>query len=185
MTEHVASVINRHVCNDEGMTPFEAIHGQRFRGKAAEFGEKVFYVVPKRLRATLDLRWRVGIFRGNSQTSNEAFIGAVNGDVVKSRSIVRVVKPSRWDKAAVLNVRGTPMNMRSQSSDDPARLEELPDPHANADSIAGEGDSADPVAIDKSDVPSLDKQIRITMSDIKKYGFTDGCPTCTGLKDNG
>lgn len=55
MVEHTASVSNRHVCNDDGLTPYEAIHGQRSRGKLAEFGEKVFYYVPKRLRSKLDL----------------------------------------------------------------------------------------------------------------------------------
>ena len=29
MVEHAASVYNRHLCNPDGMTPFEAIHGQR------------------------------------------------------------------------------------------------------------------------------------------------------------
>ena len=74
MTEHVASVMNRYACNPDGQTPYQSIHGQRFRGKLVEFGERVFYYVPKRLRAKLHLRWRVGTFIGNSQTTNEAFV---------------------------------------------------------------------------------------------------------------
>ena len=46
MTEHAASITNRYDCNDEGQTPFEAIHGQRFRGKLAEFGRRVFSMFP-------------------------------------------------------------------------------------------------------------------------------------------
>ena len=95
MTEHVASITNRYKCNDEGQTPFEAIHGQRFRGKLAEFGERVFYYVPLRMRAKLNLRWRVGTFVGNSQATDEVFIAISNGDVVRSRAIVRVVEQSR------------------------------------------------------------------------------------------
>ena len=40
IVDHAASVYNRHVCNDDGTTPYEALHGQRSRGKLAEFGEK-------------------------------------------------------------------------------------------------------------------------------------------------
>ena len=47
MVEHAASVYNRHVCNDEGTTPYEFIHGQRSRGKLCELCEQVFYYVPK------------------------------------------------------------------------------------------------------------------------------------------
>ena len=108
MTEHVASIMNRHLCNAEGQTPYEALHGQRFKGKGVEFGERVFYFVPKKLRSKLNLRWRVGTFLGNAQTTNEAFVGMANGDVVKSRSAVRVVEPSRWNQEAVLGVRGVP-----------------------------------------------------------------------------
>ena len=77
MTEHVASVMNRHVCNPEGETPYQAIHGQRFKGKLVEFGEKVFYYVPKKLRSKLNLRWRVGTFVGNAQSTNKAFVAIV------------------------------------------------------------------------------------------------------------
>ena len=37
--EHAACTYNRHVCNSDGVTPYEAIHGQRSRGQFIEFGE--------------------------------------------------------------------------------------------------------------------------------------------------
>ena len=79
MVEHSASVYNRHVCNEDGMTPYESIHGQRSKGKLCEFGEQVFYYVPKKLRAKLNLRFRLGTFLGNSQTSNEAYVATSAG----------------------------------------------------------------------------------------------------------
>ena len=57
LVEHVGSIHNRVACNRDGKTPFEAIHGQRWRGRMVEFGETIFYVVPKRPRAKLNLRW--------------------------------------------------------------------------------------------------------------------------------
>ena len=44
MVEHAASVLNRHLCNEDGETPYQATHGQRFKGRTAEFGEQVFYL---------------------------------------------------------------------------------------------------------------------------------------------
>ena len=37
LVEHAGSILNRHLCNDEGDTPYQAIHGQRFKGRTAEF----------------------------------------------------------------------------------------------------------------------------------------------------
>ena len=113
IVDHAASVYNRHVCNDDGTTPYEALHGQRSRGKLAEFGEKVFYYVPKRLRAKLDLRFRIGVCLGNSQNSNEAFIGIGNGNVIKSRSVVRVVASQRWSKEAISKIVSIPGRLTS------------------------------------------------------------------------
>ena len=114
--------------------PYQAIHGQRFKGKLMEFGKKVFYYVPKKLRSKLNLRWRVGTFVGNAQSTNEAFVAIANGDVIKTRSLVRVVLPSRWSKADVFNVRGVPHRLRvADSVQDDSFIEELVDPHANAD----------------------------------------------------
>ena len=68
IADHAVSMYNRHVCNDDGTTPYEATHGQRSRGKMTEFGERFVYDVPKRLRAKLDLRFRIGVFLGNHKT---------------------------------------------------------------------------------------------------------------------
>ena len=69
-----------------------------------EFGEHVFYFVPNKLRAKLNLRWRLGTFLGNAQATNECYVGAQNGDVVKTRSIVRVIEASRWSVDSVKTI---------------------------------------------------------------------------------
>lgn len=70
------SVYNRCVVNDDGSTPHEAMHGQRFKGKLAESAEHVFYVCPHTLRSNVDRRWGIGACLGNSQSSNEAFVAS-------------------------------------------------------------------------------------------------------------
>ena len=51
IVDSAASVYNRHVCNSDGVSLYQAIHGQRSTGKLCEFGEPMFYYVPKRLRS--------------------------------------------------------------------------------------------------------------------------------------
>ena len=115
MIEHVCSIHNRNVCNNDGRTPFETIHGQRWRGKMVEFGEQVFYYVPKRLRAKLNLRWRLGTFLGNAQSTNECYVAAANGDVIRTRAITRVVEASRWSATAIKDIKGIPNCFRPSS----------------------------------------------------------------------
>ena len=99
---------NRHVCNDDGSTPYEVINEQSSRGKLAEFGERVFYDVPNRLQAKLDLGFSIGVFIGNSQNSNEALIGIGNGNVIRSGSVVRVAASQRWSKDVIRKMIGIP-----------------------------------------------------------------------------
>ena len=82
MAEHPASLYNRYVTNEDGATPFEVLHGQRFRCNIAEFGEQCLYFVPKKLRAKLNLRFRMGTFLGDTQNSNEAFVANAMGEVI-------------------------------------------------------------------------------------------------------
>ena len=66
MVEHGAAVYNSHVCNDDGATPYESLHGQRSRGTLAECWQQVVDYVPERLRSKQNLRFRVGTFLENS-----------------------------------------------------------------------------------------------------------------------
>ena len=115
LLEHVSSIHNRVVCNEDGRTPFETIHGQRWRGKMVEFGEMVHYFVPKKLRAKMSLRWRFGTFVGNSQSTNEVYVAARNGEIIKTRSIVRTIEASRWSKESIYNIVGLPHNLRPKT----------------------------------------------------------------------
>ena len=47
-----------------------------------EFGERVYYFVPRKLRFKLDMRWKVGIMLGVASYSNEYFVGCPDGSVI-------------------------------------------------------------------------------------------------------
>ena len=57
-------------------------------------------------------------------------------------------------------------------------IEEQTSPHANADA-PGEGSIPEP-PVTEADVAKVD--LRITMSDLRQFGFTDNCPKCTDLE---
>ena len=171
LIEHVANVMNRYAVNEEGVTPYQAIHGKRSTLKVVEFAEQVLYHVPKRLRAKLTQRWRVGTYLGLAPSSNEHLISTRNGNVVKTRSVCRVVEQSRWSVNAVFGVLGTPSFMCPVGSEDidPA-VEELDAPHADLDAqerigLEGEGDIP-------SDARKNVVHGRITEKDLRRYGYS-------------
>ena len=112
------NMLNRYTINPAGISPYAAFLGKRAIERHAEFGEKVFWFVPKRIRSKLSMRWRLGTFVGVSNNSNEIFVADSNGDIVKTRSIARVVASSRWDAEAVLKVSGTPVKFFSATVDE-------------------------------------------------------------------
>ena len=77
-----------------------------------EFGEIVFFYTPKKGRAKLDRRWKLGVYLGHASNSNEVYIGIKNGNVVRARSTTRVVEESKWSKELVLGVRGVPSSLQ-------------------------------------------------------------------------
>lgn len=179
LVEHAATVLNRYRVNENGRTPYEEIHGQRSTQRVVEFGEQIFYSVPKSLRAKLSRRWRIGTYLGLVSASNEHFIGTSAGNVVKARSVCRVVEASRWSSAAVLKIKGTPSRLCPVGVEDISpHLEELERPAADADEQLRE-------QVDHESGPARQEKgldVRITDKDLRLYGYTDGCPKCEDLQ---
>ena len=94
------------------------MHGRKCNAKIVEFGGRCYYYVPKKLRAKLDKRWRLGVYLGTSADSNEHYLGAWNVDVIKSRSVVRVLEKSRWCVDHVQKLRGTPARRNPSGATD-------------------------------------------------------------------
>ena len=160
--------------------PTVALHLKPFAVKDGGAGwlnleNRFSILVPKRLKSKLNLRWRLGTFLGNSQTTNECFVAAVNGDVIKTRSMTRVVEGNRWSSDAILKIKGTPDLLRPQAgTESDAEIEELIDPHKNADEDM-EGDEQQSLA-------QKLRRIRMTANDFKLFGHSDGCKRCDEMK---
>ena len=131
----------------------------------------------------MNLRWRTGIFLGTAPSSNEAYIGIASGNVVKTRSICRVVQESRWVSNLVLGITGTPMkpNPISDGQQDAEWVEESAKPHEHVEldveMQAGRREDVQQ-AKEKANV-----RLKITKNDLDKYGFTPGCRKCKAIQD--
>ena len=51
--------------NPDGQTPYQSLHGKRAPDRLVEFGELVYYYVPKKLRFKLDVRSQLALENGN------------------------------------------------------------------------------------------------------------------------
>ena len=193
LVEHAADIMNKHAVNQSGFTPYEELHGKRARERRVEFGERIFYSLPKKGRGKLDPRWKLGVYLGHAECTNEVFMGINNGNVIKARSMVRVVEESRWKKEVIQRIQGTPADMKPVVDDHPTadEIEGAENPHEfNQEDI-----EPPPRPPDEPDEPGPDEQqddqdqgppwrrVRITQKDIKDGGgYTGGCPRCADLE---
>ena len=134
LVEHVASLINKFKAHEDGQTAYQAMHGRRASDKVVEFREQVLFSVPKKLRSKLCRRWRVGTYLGVANASNEHYVGLQNGNVLKARSVVRVIRASRWSADMVFKIQGTPSRLCPLGDEDVhPDIEELENPHLDRD----------------------------------------------------
>ena len=55
LIRHCAIILNRFSVNPDGRTPYQALHGKRASDRFVEFGERVYFYVPKKLNFKLDM----------------------------------------------------------------------------------------------------------------------------------
>ena len=192
LVEHTANVINRYAVTSDGCTPYQALHGKRSTLKVVEFAEQVFFYVPKKLRAKLSRRWQLGTYLGLTNSSNEHMIATRLGNVVKSRSVVRVVEASRWNVDAAFAVAGTPtiLNPLDPDADDAyVAVDESEQPHLELDADLRRHSEGEPIVAgpaDPSDQPHWNVGTfapgKIMARDLERYGYTDGCARCNDLQ---
>ena len=65
--------------------------GSASPSSSLNLGEKIFYYLPKRVRAKLDNRYHLGIYLGQVSSSNELYVVTANGGVIKTRTAARFV----------------------------------------------------------------------------------------------
>ena len=172
LVEHTSWVLNKFHLDSHGRTAYGRLHGREGHERICEFGERIMWFVPKKLRAKMDQRWRYGIFLGRSLSSDQNYIGLSSGEVVCARAIVRVVPEMRWSHEAISKISATPLTFKAGSMD---KIEESTDPHAHPE----------PEPVDENqDVGRQSRRLKLFDADVKKYGMTDSCQRCDYLRQN-
>ena len=77
--EHAAFVLNKYMLGRDGRTAVGRLHGKETRDHICEFGEKIMWFVPARLRGKLGKKWRYGVFLGRSMSSDQNYVGIAGG----------------------------------------------------------------------------------------------------------
>ena len=165
--EHTAFVLNKYALGSDGKTPYGRLHGREGRERMCEFGERIQWYVPKKMRSKLDQRWRYGIFLGRSMSSDQNFIGLANGDVVCARAIVRLVPSVRWDMSRIAAITVSPFEFKSKNQD---LIETDAEPHTHPEPKPSELDD------------KISRRLKIFDADLKTFGYTEGCARCDLVK---
>ena len=138
------------------------IHGKKTLERIVEFGEKILWYCPTKRRATLEPRWRYGVFLGLSWNTDANFLGLMDGTVVRARAMVRVIPSQRWDVERLRRVTGTPMSLNTAIFDS---VEDATDPHRGP--AGHRQDDAD-----REDLDVLSRCAPILLRDLRTHGVS-------------
>lgn len=170
LVEHTAWVLNKFHLDGDGRTAYGRLHGREGHERVCEFGERIMWFVPKKMRAKMDQRWRYGIFLGRSLSSDQNYVGLSSGDVICARAIVRVVPEMRWSHEAISKISTTPITFRAGALD---KIEESAEPHAHLEP-----------SDDVTDATRQIRRLKLFDADVKKFGMTESCQRCEFLRQN-
>ena len=118
LIEHSATTLNKYAVHGDGATlstAYEQLHGKKASEKLAEFGERVLFWIPKKRRAKLDLPWSSGMFLGTTMTTNEAYVGLPDGDVIRTSAVCRIRPDQRWNADLLQGITGTPIETSDET----------------------------------------------------------------------
>ena len=96
MVEHASHLLTKYHVGPDGRTGFGRLHGKEVSERICEFGERVLYYVPKKLRSKMDARWKYGVFVGRAMHSDINYIALTDGSVTQARAMARLASCARW-----------------------------------------------------------------------------------------
>ena len=115
------------------------------------------------------------MYLGVAPHSGGHLIGTWNGDVVRTRSNVRVVESTQWSAELGHRLKGTPALPVPCGNEAYDRVERNEGPQAMSD--FEQLDKADQAVVEH-----MSRCTRITRADPEKYGLTDRCLRCEALR---
>jgi hypothetical protein len=171
LLEHVCLLINALHVGEDGKTPWKRLRGRDFGQRLVAFGERVRFKQPPKgpqhdVARNMGPRMFPGTFIGYHLSSNSYRVINNNGDVIKTRGIMRRPLADGWNAETIENISATPWSLRQAA---PAERVEL-----GRRVAASEGAEDAPVP--------LPRRLKITMQVLDTYGTTEDCPQCTHIR---
>ena len=164
LLEHTCFLLNIKSRGSDGHTAWARARGRPFGQKMLGIGESVLYKLPSKgpqSAANMSARWADAVFLGYSRSSNTYRLCTAEG-LVTARSLNRLPQPNRWSAEALAAIKATPWSERERSAPE-VRFQ---DPAAHRE---------EPVEVA---IPAPTRRFRINDADLRRHGFTDGCPQC-------
>ena len=169
--EHAAVLLNACCVGEDGKTGWSRARGRGFGQRLYGFGESVFWKPTAKgpqhnVAGNLGPRLYPGTFVGYHKASNTYRVITEEGDLVKTRGLMRRPLADRWHPEVLEKITVTPWSLRAIKSPDRIELGEEVEKHANVE----EESLANP------------RRLKITMKALKDYGTSEGCPQCTHIQ---
>ena len=158
----------------DGRTPFQRLWGKVSKINLVEFGEKVHVGFPTKSsldRGRMAPKWGQGVWLGIRWGTNELFIYTGDG-IKKVRDIMRFPADERWDAAALETIQALPLTLKPRGEEGDAAAPGV---------VFGElGEPFD--AEDFQDDFAVPKNLYVTITNLRKYGFTFGSARCDAAR---
>ena len=166
--DYAGILITRMKVGTDGKTAYQRLKWKKATNQVTAICEKVLYMPNKKSGSRLNKlepKFKYGILLGVSPATSESLVGTADG-VYRARVVRRLEEAARWDVEFMQKIRGTPW--------DPSMGEKV--------DVAIEENPAAPQEI--PEVPPVEVQVRrmkVTKEDIRRFGYTPGCPGCTAI----
>ena len=171
LLQHTCFLLNVKSRGPDGLTPWARARGRPFGQKMVGFGEQILYKLPTKgpnSAANMAARWADAVILGYSRTSN-TYILCTSEGIVNARSLNRLPMQNRWSADVLSQIKATPWSERERHA---------PEVQFQDAAAAPEADSA-------TAAPAPTRRFRINDADLRKHGFTDGCPQCAHVQRYG
>ncbi len=171
LVEHAAILITAINVGPDGKTAWARLRGRGFGQRLVGFLEGVYWKQPAGgpqhdPQGNMGPRQHPGIFLGYHKTSNSYRVATNDGNVIKTRSILRRPYADRWRAEDIKAITATPWSLRAPKEPVRVDLGEAVPRH-------------EPQPTGDLPVP---RRLKITMKLLNEFGTTDNCPQCVHVR---
>ena len=180
LVNYCGTLLSRFQKGADGRTPYERSTGKSWKIRLPEFGECVYYQLPKgeRDRSKLEAKFDVGVYLGIQEGTGMRWIGTPNG-VVRTWTTKSLPAGERWQTDVFEAFVGLPWQMRPPPERE-AVQRPVPDMELEIELPGAEPAQPDVMRKKKGYIP---RGIYIRRDvELQEFGYTAGCDGCEAAK---